>query len=253
MCNLINIFVGQVRQAAWGMVVLLVGGSAAYATMIPAASLDYGISGKQNNNFQFDFTGQPIWTAGAQRSDNGSADAANRRAGRVFVDFQLTSAIIAEAALAGATATLQLPVDSIGMGVFGTPYTDGLDLRFLGLSATDRNAVTLWNTGGIGLDQADIVATTDTPGVFNVLLTNPSVLSTISGATANDFISFGLSNSIGVDNTAPVGNSTAETYGFQLNTSTSNWGLDVSAIPEPSAVGLIIFGLLSGSVFRGRL
>ena len=221
---------------------------------VTAADLDYGISGKNNNSFNFDFSTQPVWTAGSQRSDNGSADAGNRRAGRVFVDFQLDADIIAAAAREGATASLTFEVDSIGSGVAGTPYIDGLDLRYLGLNASDRSAATLWNTGGVGgTDQADILVTAGPTGSHTITLTNASILSQIAGATPGQYVAFGMSNSIGITGD-PVGNSTAETYGFQMSQATGNYALTVSGpIPEPMtmlAVGLAVAGL--GGYIRKR-
>ena len=189
-------------------------------------------------------------STGSQRSDNGSADANNQRAGRVFVEFQLTPGVIAAAGVPGATAELFGVVDSIGQGVSGTAYTDGLDLRFLGVSGTDRTPTTLWNAVGVGGDQADIVGVGGSAGGFGVGMTNPNVLTTIAGASAGDFIAFGLSNSTGVDLGAPVGNSTPETYGFQLNQTLGNWQLDVSAVPEPATVTLMLAGLLALARFR---
>lgn len=211
------------------------------AATVIATDLDYGISGTSNNSFALDFSGESIWTAGAQRSENGSVDPNNRRAGRVFVDFQLDAAIIAAANGAGAMASFTFDVISIGGGVAGTPYTDGLDLRLLGTSATDRDALTLWNTPPSGgVDQTDILSTGGVSGSHTVTLTNPSVLSLIAGASAGDYLSFGLSNSAGVS-ADPVGNSTAETYGFQMNTTPANYGLTV--IPEPAAS--LFFGMAS--------
>lgn len=197
-----------------------------HASIVGATDLDYGISNAESNGFGLDFTGQSIWTAGSNRSDNGLNN--NSRAGRVFIDFQLTSAIIAAAnTVTSSDAFLTFTVDSIGGGVSGTPYTDGLDLRFLGVSGSDRSANTLWNTAGVGIgDQADILATTDAPGTYKITLTNAAVKSAIAGASAGQYLSFGLSNSVGVT-TDPVGNSTAETYGFQMDTSTTGYELEV--------------------------
>lgn len=234
-----------------GLSAVLVAGSMGFANAatVVAADLDYGISGKNSNSFFGDFSTSPVWTAGSQRSDNGSADATNQRAGRVFVEFQLDSTIIAAAAQVGATVSLTFNVDSIGQGVAGTPYTDGLDLRFLGTNAADRNAGTLWNTPGVGGgDQADILLTSGSAGSHTVALTNPSLLSSIAGATAGDYLAFGMSNSVGVTGD-PVGNSTGETYGFQINQSTSNHSLNV--IPEPAAISLL--GLVGiASLLRRR-
>jgi len=234
--------------------IILVAAQTSHAVAIAAADLDFAISGKQNNSFNFDFTAQPVWTAGSQRSDNGSADANNQRVGRVFVDFQLNAAIIAAAQKPFATVTLDLTVLSIGGGVAGTPYTDGLDLRYLGTSPSDRDANTLWNTGGVGgLDQADIVLTSGPAGAYTILLSNPAVLANIASATAGTFLSFGLSNSVGVQSPAinPVGNSVAETYGFQLSQSLATYQLTVVNVPEPATASLALLGL-GGLMMRRR-
>ena len=211
------------------------------AVSIVGDNMDYGISGAGSNGFSLDFTAQPIWTAGSQRSDNG--DPPNRRSGRAFVEFQLTAGMIAEANLAGAAATFTFTIDSIGSGVTGTAYTDGLDLRYYGTNAADRSASDLWNTGGIGGDQADILATTGPTGASTVSLTNANILSDIAAATTGDYIAFGMLNSVGTTGD-PVGNSTAETYGFQVNTTASNYSLTV-AVPEPSSAALLGLGGLA--------
>lgn len=224
--------------AALAAILGLPAGDPAGAVTIGAGDLDYGISDKQNNNFFGDFSGSPVWTAGSQRSENGSADANNRRAGRVFVDFQLTADIIAAANTPTAPVFFTFTIDSIGQGVSGTPYTDGLDLRFLNVSGSDRNASTLWGTAGLGADQADILATSGSPGTYTVAITNASVKSTIAAASAGQYVSFGMSNSTGVDLGAPVGNSTAETYGFQTDTSTTGYALEVIATQVVAPTGI---------------
>lgn len=234
--------------------------ASAQTASITAADLDYGISGRQINSFNFDFTSDPTWTAGSQRSANGSADSGNQRAGRVFVDFQLTPAMISTAnsalAIPGSTISLTFAVNSIGQGVTGVPYTDGLDLRYLGVSSTDRDANTLWNTPGVGADQSDILAVASSIGSKTVTLTNTSLLSQIASASAGQYVSFGMSNSAGIDLGQPVGNSTAETYGFQMSQSLSSYALSINAaVPEPTAIVLwSLLGAMIGGVaiVRGR-
>jgi hypothetical protein len=211
-------------------------------TSINAIDLDYGISGRQNDTFNFDFSGDPSWVAGAQRSMNGSVDASNQRAGRVFADFQLTAPMIsaAQQALAnpGSTASLTFNVLSIGQGVIGTPYTDGLDLRYLGVAASDRSANTLWNTAGIGADQSDILGVLGPAGSHTVQLTNASLLNDIAAASAGQYISFGMSNTAGVNPLRPVGNSVAETYGFLMSQTLGNYALSINVVPEPTSVAI---------------
>ena len=103
------------------------------AALITSVDLDYSISHRQSNSYHLDFPGEPLWTAGSQRSENGSVDAGNQRAGRVFVDLQLTQDLIDAANVPGAVGTISFNVLSIGGGVAGTPYTDGLDLRYFGV------------------------------------------------------------------------------------------------------------------------
>jgi len=227
--------------------------STSQAVTVAAADANYGISDKQSNSFGFDFTGDANWIAGSQRSANGSADANNQRAGRVFLEFQLTPEMIAAANKPFASVELTLDVLLIGAGVSGTPYLDGLDLRFLGTSASNRTANTLWDTGGVGTEQPDIIATNAGAGLYTIELTNASVLSSIASASAGTFVAFGLSNSVGVLSPAltPVGNSNAETYGFQLNRSASTYLLSVVNIPEPATASLALLGL-GGLMMRRR-
>jgi len=49
----------------------------------------------------------------------------------------------------------------------------------------------------------------------------------------------------------PVGNSNAETYGFQLNRSASTYLLSVVNIPEPATASLALLGL-GGLMMRRR-
>ena len=213
------------------------------AVTVTGSDMDYGISNTNSNAlFGFDFSGEAIYTAGSQRSENGGVDPNNRRSGRAFVEFQITAAMIAEASLAGASASLDFNIASIGGGVAGTPYTDGLDLRYLGTNAADRDYAALWNTAGA--DQADILAVGGSTGTSTVSLTNANIITDIAGATAGDFIAFAFLNSARTTGD-PVGNSTAETYGFQVNTSAASHSLTITAVPEPSSTALLGLGGLA--------
>ncbi len=211
----------------------------ASGTTITAADLDYGVSGKGSNAFGLDLSADTNWGAGAQRSNNGSVDAANFRAGRFFVDFLLDAPTIAAANQPGASVVLKYTIDLIGQGVSGKPYTDGLDLRYEGVAATDRDASTLWNTAGVGADQSDIVATNGSTGTYNTTVTNSSVLSTIAAATPGQYSTFCFTNSAGVGSSPSmgVGNSLSELYAFQMNHTISEYTLSV--VPEPGSIGLV--------------
>ncbi|MGB1260198.1 MAG: PEP-CTERM sorting domain-containing protein [Akkermansiaceae bacterium] len=212
------------------------------AVSVTSSSLGYAYSGFQNNNYGGDGSGFGVWTAGSQRSDNGGIDPNNHRAGRVFLQFTLDQPIIDEAGLPGATLDLTFFVDSIGAGVSGTPYTDGLDLRYLNVHASSLTLSGLWGTTGVGADQADILAVGGATGSHTITLSDPTIVLDIASATAGDVMAFGMSNSTGVNTGVPVGSSTAETYGFQINKTTSNHSLTVNAVPEPSSSALIGLG-----------
>ena len=222
--------------------------------VINSSGLSYGISRRQNDGFQFDFTGAADWGAGSQRSANGNADPNNQRAGRLFAQFQLSQPFI-DTAQAASQVSLTFTVDSIGQGVAGTPYNDGLDVRYLGLSGSVRSAATLWNTPGVGgSDQADILATTASPGTYMVTLTNPSVLSQIQSATAGQYLALGMSNSVGLLGNAgsfyPVGNSIPETYTFQMNHTAANYALTV--VPEPGSIVMLLALVPAGLIYLWR-
>ncbi|NBR46832.1 MAG: hypothetical protein EBT68_06955, partial [Verrucomicrobia bacterium] len=87
------------------------------------------------------------------------------------------------------------------------------------------NAFGYYNSSAVGSDQADIVATTASPGVKKVELTQAQAVSQIGAATAGKYVGFGFLNSAGVNTSVPVGNSFAETYSFNL-----------SAVPADSAL-----------------
>lgn len=210
------------------------------AATILANELGYGISAAESNSFGGDFTADAYWGAGSQRSANGFQN--NHRSGRLFAEFVITQAMIDEANLPGATVSLGYMVDSIGAGVAGTPYSDGLDLRYYGITTSNGDVGFFWGTAAVGADQSDILATTGSTGSQSITLTNTDILNGLKSATAGQRIAFGFVNSAGTGGGA-VGTSTAETYAFGMNHTTTNYTLSV--VPEPSAALLCGFGALA--------
>lgn len=221
-----------------------------HAALLSAASLSYGISGRQTNQFEFDFTAAPDWTAGSQRSANGTADGGNDRSGRVFAEFQLDAATVAAASGPGAFAQLTFTLDGVGAGVAGTPYTDGLDLSFYGVASASRDAQTYFNTSPTGADQADIAPVTASAGTYTITLTNTAVLAQIASAAPGDYLGFGFGNTAGTINGEPVGNSFAETYGFQMDHAQANYAFNV--VPEPASAAFLALGLAAALALRRR-
>lgn len=224
----------------------------AHGETVAATDLQYGISCCNNNgewmmnSFAYDFTGAAPYTAGSQRSTNGFQD--NHRSGRVFAQFELSSALITAAANPSAVVSLTFNVDSIGAGVSGTPYVDGLDLRYLGISAATRTTEDLWNASGV--DQADILATNGSTGSHTVDLSASGLRPIIAAATPGQFVSLAFLNSAGTDWNLPVGSSVSETYGFQMNMTPSNYSLTV--VPEPSTVTILTSGLVGLLAYAWR-
>lgn len=213
------------------------------AVTVTADELGYGISGISSNSLEFDFTGDPYWGAGSQRSSNN--DPSNLRSGRFFVEFVITQTMINEANLAGSTVSLGYWIDSIGAGVPGTPYTDGLDLRYLGIAASNQTVSNLWNTAAAAPDQSDILATNGSNGGHSATMASINILNGIKSATAGQRIAFGFVNSVGTGNgtTTPVGSSNTQTYAFEMNHTLSNYTLSI--VPEPSVALLGGIGALS--------
>ncbi|MCH8051884.1 MAG: hypothetical protein IIC86_07695, partial [Chloroflexi bacterium] len=168
------------------------------------------------------------------------ADANNQRSGQVFVEFELDEATIAAAGHSQATLSLTFSVISIGGGVAGTPYTDGLDLRYLGKSAGNRTVSQLWNA--VGPFQADILSTSGPTGSHTVAITDPLILSDIADAAPQEYVGFAFLNSVGTRPPAtpitPVGNSIAETYAFQMSRDLAEYSLN-TAVPEPTTLTLL--------------
>jgi hypothetical protein len=194
----------------------------------------YSISVEQSEDSYGDWTGEDFHAAGSQRSTNG--DSYNARSGRVFAYFPLNQAMINEANLVGSAAKLTFLVNSIGMGVAGTPYVDGLDLRFIGVVSGAPDPDVQWNSPAVGADQSNILATNGVVGTLVTIgLTNASVLNTIKTATAGQTLGFTFMNTAGNVN-LPVGNSQEETYSFVMNKTLANYSLIVtSPVPEPTS------------------
>ncbi|NDF17906.1 MAG: hypothetical protein EB079_08090 [Verrucomicrobia bacterium] len=154
-----------------------------------------------------------------------------------FATFRLSDLLLKALQKAGAKFYVELKVDGIGAGAGGVPYTDGLDLRFYGVQDNGLNAFGYYNSSAVGSDQSDIVATTASPGVKKVELTQTQALSQIGAATAGKYVGFGFLNSAGVNVSVPVGNSFAETYSFNVSAVPSDFALVVS-LPDSDLDGL---------------
>jgi hypothetical protein len=181
--------------------------TSAQAVTLTSYQAEDAISGKNNNSFfgtGFSAVGEN--EVGSQRS--GNSDPTNNRAARTFVEFQLTAGLIAEAQAAlGQSQRLQLSF-TLNQVVNGTGKLEGLDIRYFGITASDRDANTLWNTGQVETAQNVIYATT-TPGTYAGSFSNAKVISDIASAAPGQVIAFGLVTDLGVDNSVVVGNNTS--------------------------------------------
>ncbi|MEY2851954.1 MAG: hypothetical protein RL549_653, partial [Verrucomicrobiota bacterium] len=205
---------------------------------LAAISTGYFVSNKQSNDSSenVDFSSSTgSMGVGSQRSANG--DGSNQRAGVGFVTFQLSDLFLKALGKAGAKFLVELKVDGIGSGRGGIPYTDGLDLRFYGVRDNGLGARAYYDSAATGADQADIVATTASPGVKKVELTQAQALSQIGAAVAGKYVGFGFLNSAGVNLSVSVGNSFAETYSFNLSAVPADSALVVS-LPDSDLDGL---------------
>ncbi|NBQ65427.1 MAG: hypothetical protein EBT95_07850 [Verrucomicrobia bacterium] len=215
---------------------------------LAAMSTGYVVSARRSNTGELDFsTTSGSVGVGMQRSANGSADSGNQRAGVGFATFQLPDLFLKALGKPGAKFYVELKVDGIGAGAGGVPYTDGLDLRFYGVRDSGLNAFGYYNSSAVGSDQADIVATTASPGVKKVELTQAQAVSQIGAATAGKYVGFGFLNSAGVNTSVPVGNSFAETYSFNLSAVPADSALVVS-LPDLDQDGLADASSASGQL-----
>ncbi|NDD57407.1 MAG: hypothetical protein EBZ44_06820, partial [Verrucomicrobia bacterium] len=205
---------------------------------LAAISTGYFVSNKQSNDSSenVDFSSSTgSMGVGSQRSANG--DGSNQRAGVGFATFQLSDLFLKALGKPGAKFYVEFKVDGIGSGRGGIPYTDGLDLRFYGVRDNGLGARAYYDSSAVGLDQADIVATTASTGVKKVELAQAQALSQIGAATAGKYVGFGFLNSAGVNLSVSVGNSFAETYSFNVSAAPSDFALVVS-LPDTDGDGL---------------
>jgi hypothetical protein len=226
-----------------------------YAATTAASTQSYAISNINANTFASDFTdpaGTSNYIVGAQRSPNGVSN--NNRTGQLFIQFQLTSTMIAEAADPNSIMAINFYVVSVNTGVAGKPYLDGLDLAYLGTTTTSRSASTLWNVTPTGSVFNDIVATTGTTGNYTTTLNHSTLRSHIAAAAVGSYVAFKFYNAGGIQPTSiyPVGSSEAQTYGYTMQSNPTNYTLDVYTIPEVSSISFCLLTGLCGMCHRRR-
>lgn len=220
----------------------------AAAVPLDATQVQDGISGKQSNSFfGTGFSAAGEVEVGSQRSANGNADPNNNRAARTFVEFQLTSALISEAAAAvgtGSRAQLSFELQQV---VNGPGKLEGLDIRYFGVAAGDRSANTLWNTGTQETAHNVIYATT-AAGAHGGSFSNALVVNDIANASVGDVIAFGLVTDLGVDNSIPTGLA-PDRQVYLLNDATSSVSLSIGAPQQlitPTAINQTAGNALGG-------
>lgn len=198
--------------------------SSASAVTLFANQAEDAISLKNSNAFQgpgFSAPGEN--EVGSQRS--GNSDPTNNRAARTFVEFNLTSGMIAEAQAAlGVSQRLQLSFD-VDAIFNGTGKLEGLDVRYFGIAGGDRSANTLWNSAPLEIAQNVVYANSST-GIKTATFSNAKVISDIAAASAGQVIAFGLVTDLGVDNSVIVGNNASRQV-YILNEATSSYSLQV--------------------------
>jgi hypothetical protein len=228
-----------------------------YAATTAASTQYYGVSSRNDNTFGGDITiptGSSNYLVGSQRSSNASVDPSNNRSGQLFLQFQLTSTMIAQAADPNSIVSINFNIVSVNTGISGKPYLDGLDLAYLGTTTTSRNVSTLWNSSPTGDVLNDIVATTGTAGNYTATLNHATLRSHIAAAAVNSFVAFKFYNAGGVQSTSiqPVATSEAQTYTFTMSNQKSNYILGVDPIPEVSSVTFCLLTSLFGIYHRRR-
>jgi hypothetical protein len=222
-----------------------------------ASTQSYGVSSVNSNSYGLDLSvpaGSSNYGVGSQRSANGAADPNNNRTGQLFLQFPLTSSMIAQAADPNSIVSINFNVVNINTGVSGKPYLDGLDLAYLGTTTTIRALNTLWNTTPTGSVFNNIVATTGTAGNYTTTLNHTTLRSHIAAAAVGSYVAFKFYNAEGIKSTLiqPVGTSVAQTYTFTMESNPANYTLDVYAIPEVSSISFCILTGLCGMYHRRR-
>lgn len=187
------------------VVAALLGIGIADAAPINAVQVQDAISSRRGNSyFGTGYSAAGEVEVASQRSANGTADPQNNRASRTFVEFQLTQGLIDDAAAAagtGARAELGFALEQV---VNGPGKLEGLDIRYFGITPSDRTAPTLWNTPTQETAQNVIYATT-APGAHTGTFSNAKVVADIAAASAGSYVAFGVTCDLGVDNSVVVG------------------------------------------------